>query len=318
MLLPLQLSAPLGLPSVILMATPYDSTALLALIRQMARAPAATAPGWADADLFRLVNTELLTGLGAQVLKARQEHFVTSKDYALTAGTDAYALPSRAAYGKVREVHLVASDGTHKNLPQRGVESVHGRDTTSNNGTPVFHYFRGNSIVLVPAPDASTYTTLRVWYFRRPSRMVATSEALLVDDVSPAPTYTGTGALTTSNGELDVDIINAEVPHTPAADDVTPFAMGSGSVTFSASRTDVEAGTYVAEAGESPVFQLPPEFFTVLARRVANAMLRSGGDADGLAMGESELKQMEADAFGVLFPDRNEGDSEAISVTRWD
>lgn len=308
---PTLLEMPLGGESSGTVSNPYDTTAFLSLVRQYARAPTSTATGWADADILRLANAELLTGLGAQVLRLRREFFVTSKDYTLTAGTASYALPPRAAFGKAREVQLIGSDGSHKNLPERTLEALDKRDTTSNNGTPSFYYWQGNNIVLVPAPDASQYPTLRVWYFRRPSRLVAVSSVLTITSVSSAPTYTGTGSPSFADN-LPVDFIDSDFPFVPIVDDEDPFTTGATSVTTTAAISGVAVGDYVALAGEAPVVQLPPEFFPVLARRTANEMLRGGSDPQALAEGERALDKLEGEAFGALAADRNEGEVEAI------
>lgn len=311
-----QLGFPIGAAEVDL-SSEYDTTALLAAIRRTAHLPTATAPGCADADLLAVANAELRQYLAPRLLRAREEFFVAVSDVALVAGTAAYDVPSRAILGKLREVQLVASDGTVRNLPAGNPERLHGTDSTNNNGTPRFYYFRANSVVLSPAPDASDFPTLRLHYFRRPSRLISTASALLVDDVSADPTYSGDGALTTSNGELAVDIISGASPHAPTADDVTPFATGTGSVTFTASRTDIAAGDYVCLAGETPVLQMPQEFYDLLVLRSAMALVGPGVDAETRADLAERAKEAESNLFATLSGDRNEGEAEAVVNSVW-
>lgn len=297
------------------MAT-YDTAALLSAIRREARAPDATASGWADSDLLARANAEVRQYIAPRLLRAREEFLVAVKDVSLVAGTEAYALPSRAILGKLREVQLVASDGNHRNLPQGTPERLHGQDTTGNNGTPSFYFFRGHEVVLVPPPDASDYPTLRLHYFRRLNRLVATSDVLTVTDVASAPQYDGTkpSGITTST---PCDVVSGTEPFPSRSDDVTPSAVAAGYVTFSSAVSGAAAGDYICLAGEAPVLQLPPEFFDLLVLKTAMGLLGGGVDAEARDELAERLKDTEANIFGALSGDRNEGETEAIVNGTW-
>lgn len=300
------------------MAT-YDSSSFLAAVRRVARAPASTSvTGWADSDLLLHANAEIRRYLAPRLLRAREDFLVAVRDTTLTAGTANYALPSRAILGKLREVQLVASDGTVRNLPERTAEALTGWDVTSNNGTPEFYYFRGAELVLVPAPDATTYTTLRVHYFRRLNRLVDSSSSTVLTATAVTSTvFTGTrpSQITTST---PCDVISATEPFPSLADSITPTATAAGSVTFASGAVSGQAiGDYVCLAGEAPVLQLPPEFYDLLVLRTALSLLGSGTDTEARKDVAERLKEAETNLFGALAGDRNEGETQAVVNSTW-
>ncbi len=155
------------------MAT-YDTTALVADIRRRASLPTTSASGTADADLLALANGEMVE-LYAAVLGVREEFFVTDKDYAITAAQAAYAIPTRAAGARLREVVKVDSAGVRTNLDKMDLEDLNSLDTTS--GEPTNFYLKGNKVYLYPTPSTTT-GTLRLSYLRRPNRLVTVLETM--------------------------------------------------------------------------------------------------------------------------------------------
>lgn len=297
------------------MAT-FDTTALLAAVRREARAPSATATGWADSDLLALANREARQYLAPRLMRAREDFLVAVKDVALVAGTAAYALPSRAILGKVREVQLVGADGTVRDLDQGNPERLDGTDSTGSNGTPAFYFFRGNDVVLSPAPDASGFPTLRIHYFRRLNRLVAASECAVLDSAEAALELSGESPETFLVGGL-LDVVGGTEPFPSRGDDLPISAVGDYNVTVTTQPTGAVAGDYVCLAGEAPVLQLPPEFFDLLVLRTAFALVASGTDTEARKDLAERLKEAEGNLFGALAGDRNEGEAEAIVNTSW-
>lgn len=300
------------------MAT-FDTTAFVAAVRRHARAPTSgtAAPGWADSDILAVANEELRRSLTPKLMAERAEFFVAVKDTALVAGTDSYSLPTRGALGKLREVQLVSADGTVRNLRAGNPEELNGRDTTSNNGTPEFYYFRAQSLVLVPAPDATTYTTLRLHYFRRPNRLVTVAECMTITSVASAPTYAGSkpASILTST---PVDVVSGSEPFQSRSDDLTPSAVvASTSVSFSSAVSGAAVGDYICLAGEAPVLQLPSEFFDLLVLRTADAMLAPGTDTQAFQAVGVKLAEAEKAVSNALAGDRNEGEAHFIISTAW-
>jgi hypothetical protein len=299
-------------------STAYDTDALLASIRRRARLPVSSvnAPGWEDADLLFMANEELLTVLTPMLLRTREKFFVATKDTAMVSGTVSYALPTRGALNKTQDILRVGPDNVTNNLVKLEPEEMSGKDMTLQ-GTPTHYYFQGNRIFLWPVPNVTH--TLRVPYFRRPSRLVGTSAVAVVSTIN-----TGTKTITTTDtvpgtfsSSALYDLVQGYPPFDSLSDDVVATSTsGTSFVATATLPTDLLAGDYVALAGESPVLQLPVEFGPVLAQRVANAILRGGVDKELLAAGEKESARLEAEAFGGV-EERNEGEADLLCNDCW-
>lgn len=298
------------------MAT-YDTTALLADIRQRARAPSGTPSGWADADLLRAANDELLSVLVPEMLRLREEYFVTTYEVAFTAGTSSYALPSRAALHKLRSVGRLESDGTYHTLQKLNPEELDRRNLTDQS-TPLYHYFERNKVVVYPPPDGDS-GSLRVKYFRRPSRLVANTTgssgnvALVASTSSTTITLSVPRPSAWTTGTV-LDVLGASEPWEPLADSLTVTAVSGppGAIlTFASVPSGISAGDYVCLAGEAPFVQLPSEYFSVLAQRVANQLLRGGTDTKSLEEGIEALAKMEAPLLAAT-ETRDEGSGDFV------
>lgn len=292
----------------------FDSTALLAQIRDDARLPTSSvsAPGFQDADLLRRANKQLLAVLTPQLISAKSEYLTQDKDYTLVAGTAGYAMPTRAVMGKVREVALIASDGkTLANLQEKRLEDLNGLDPTIR-GTPTHYYFKRNTLLLYPTPDAAL--TMRVTLFRRPNRLVAATTGtsgnigIVLSATATVVTFTTSrpSAFTTST---PLDFIQASPPFDALADDKTPTAVGGSTVTFAAGviPSGLAAGDFVCLAEESPILQLPAEMFYLLAQRVASS-LAPGGEEERETMTDELLSTVEQ---------RNDGEPEYLVNRDW-
>jgi hypothetical protein len=255
-----------------------------------------------------MANEELLSKLGPQLRRTREEFFVTKQDTTLTAGTATYGIPTRAMLGKVREVQLLDSDGAVIDLEEMALEEMRGRDPTDQD-TPSAYTFQGNSVVLYPTPSAAL--TLRLWYMRRPNRLVssATSTVGIVSSKT-STTVTMTAALpATFTTSQALDFIQANPHFDSLGDAATPSVVATPTLTFAAGvvPTSLAAGDFVCVAGDAPVLQFPVEVFYVLSQRVANQLMRGGTDAEALSEGEAELKSLESEVFGGA-EERNEGE----------
>lgn len=285
----------------------FDTSELLQQIRDKAKGPSGTPSGWADADLLRMVNSELLSVLAPQLMEKREEYLHTTKDYTMTAGTAGYLIPTRAVLGGLRNLGAVATDGVYRDLTPLSQEEMDGLKLTTT-GKPSRYYLEASTIQLYPVPDAAE--TLRVKYVRRPSRIVAANTStvgVVSSKTATVVTLTATKP-TTFTTSSPLDFIQG-TPHFDAlADDKTPTVASGTSITFAAGviPSSLVAGDYLALAGESPVVQLPVEVFYLLAQRVANALMRNW-DQVGLKAGEEEEARLNALVLGSALSPRNRG-----------
>lgn len=295
------------------MAT-HDTTALLAQVRRIARAPSATAAtGWSDADLLAHAN-DVLDMLAAQLLAQRKDYLTAHVDIPFVAGVTSYRLPSRALLGRIRDVKLIDAGGeTYPfGFGSIGLSGQQGTD----NASPRWWYVEGSKLVVTPPPDAGTYTKIRVWYPRRPNALVSVADCLTVTSIAGGNTiFNGTkpSGITTST---PCDIIQGAPPHDWLATDVTPSSVSAGDVTFSTAPT-VEGvpGDYVCLAGQSPIAQLPEEWYALLVRQTALSLVSPASSVDLYTAIERQVKAAEEAIAAGMVGERTQTPSRVVNTT---
>jgi hypothetical protein len=231
-----------------------------------------------DADLAAILNEEMFSFMVPYVLKHRQEHFLQHADHTVASSlTDGYRLPSRAI--KIREVLVVESDGTERQLPRVRVDQL----PTTVDG----FYLKGNRIYLTNNA-AENGETIRVFFYLRPGE--------LTDNTS---NYDTVSSVTSTMNVLDgtgfglsgvLDVIKKNAPHEHLLYDVA-FTRSSNNFTI-ADDSNVETNDYVCVQGYSPVVQLPPELYVLLCQRAAVKVLEIIADQVALDAARSELVNM--------------------------
>jgi hypothetical protein len=176
-------------------------------VRECAALPSAGTP--TDAEIFRVADREIQTRFVPFMRDLRENFWVTTTTQALTVGTADYRIPSDAQGGTLRMVMVVDSAGVERNLQQVPIQY----DARWNqNGRPVAFCIIDDKVRLFPAPD--TAETLRMLYYRRPSKLVPLSECaeiISATDTVAKIAYEGYVATQTDTGD-PFDIVQAQ-PH---------------------------------------------------------------------------------------------------------
>jgi hypothetical protein len=284
----------------------FDTTELLASIRQRGMLAGATADGTADADLLRVATEELRSSLVPQILALREEMFVKSSAQSLVSAQRAYRIPTRAAGGKLNRVYLLDADGRERLL-------VHIEPSLQAafplSGTPSAFYAEGNSIVLVPTPGpGDTALRLGTSYYLRPSQLVATSAAGQITAVNA-----GAGTVDVSSSAWITFSTSQRFDFVRAGDgepldlDVaaSSFTPGPNRFLFSPASlvpSGLQVGDYISFAGQSPVPYLPEDLLPWLAQAAAVKLLESLNDSEGLIAAREQLTRLEQNAVTLLNP----------------
>ncbi len=283
------------------MVADYTTTGLLASIRRRAMLPSSSSSGTADADLLAFANDELRLRLPAALVGTREEFFVTYTDLAVS-GTE-YRIPSRALGMAVREVALVAADGSVRHLPRVRVEE---RDRYNGGGSGFVYYVRGNNLVLLPGGPAAAF--VRVWYAIRPSELTSTA----ADFKAITGINGGTVTVSSSVGLTgSVDLVSASAFDVLAAG-VTAQSSDAVSLTFASVPAGLAVGDYVCVADKSPVPNLPNEYHVILAQRAAISVCAALGDFEAVDRLTGDLLQMEKEAGLVLVTPRTQGSPQKV------
>lgn len=255
-----------------------------------------------DQELLDLAYDCLLSEIVPAVLLTREDFWVTYKDYTITASQSAYAIPTRALNGVVREVKLI--DGSSvEDIDRIDLEEV----TTTQEGSPCAFYVRGNYLTLYPTPSTTT-GTLRVHYFTRPSKLVPVSECACITAINGSMvTVSIPSGWTTAD---TFDLVRGRA-HFDALDiDLTASSVANGQITFSSVPTELQVGDYVTLAEETCFPSLPPEGHVVLIQSAVTAALESLGDP-AAATSAAKTAALSA-SFKAILSTRIQGEPKAL------
>lgn len=301
----------------------YSTTELLADVRRSGMFPANANVGTADADLLAHGDKEMQARLLPLVLGVREEFYIATKDYAITGGQGSYRIPPRSIGGRLRDVFMVQSGGTPRNLariePERMLEL-----RVTQPGVPWAFYVEGNNIVLVPTPASTNGDTLRLKFFARPNRLVLASAARQISTITANTPSAGITRITCASNvpssfttSVTYDIVRATPNFEHVGTDMAASTVSAANVHIAASLlpSDFTTVNYVNDwlclAEESPIPQLPAELGQLLAQRVLCRVLDSIGDIEALAPAERQAIDMEHAGAKLIQP-RVEGEPRRV------
>lgn len=252
-----------------------------------------------DQEILDLASDALISEIAPMLVASREEYYVTTKDYTITADQANYAIPYRAMGATLREVKLVLN-GRQTDLIRFDPEDVEQLESGEVQG----FYLQGNNVVLVPTPS-SNQGTLRLTYFLRPSSLVPVTECAQITAIAgQVLTITTPTGWTTSN---TFDIIQGSSGYVLKGADFTASAVGASNITLVETLpTDVTVGDYICLAGESCFPHIPADAHQLLAHLTVVACLESLGDQTNLAVAVQRADSLRK-AFTMLLSNRVQG-----------
>lgn len=282
----------------------WTTTGLLAAIRRRASIPDVYSTGSTDASLLAMANAELLTLVGENIA-LREGHFLRTKDTTLSSSKTSYRIPARAIGSRAKLVQLL--DGNGKAIVTlEEVDQAREPDFFSTSNT-LGYYIKNNEIVFMPGVTTSA-STIRFYYYQRPSEMVLTSDSGVkaISAVSySSPTLTLTSNSHGYSTSSTVDVVRIEPPFEAVIYDSSPATAPTNDVTFTTTTYEsgsIAVGDYICAAGKSVVPQLPDVYWHVLAARTAKQWCVAKGKAQLAAVIAKELQGMEANALSIVSP----------------
>lgn len=292
------------------MPTNYTTDTLLTSIKTRVMFPTKQNT-FTDALILQLANEELQTVILPMIMSLQWEFFVSYFDYALTSERE-YAIPANAIGSKLRDVVILSASGNENSIPLIS-QDLKGESSPWPYGSEGF-LIRENKVVL--SPNITQGVTLRLYYFRRPNRMVKTSEAGQIISFSP---ITNSAIL----GNVPVDWTTSStlcvVSNTP---DFSLTVESSATSDVSSPTIVLPAATiaklvindWVALEGETPIPQIPVEAHPVLAQAVAVKCMEAFGDSNQVAVSQEKFTQIMTNYQSMVAP-RVEGEPHRL-VTR--
>lgn len=316
---------------------PNTTTELLEQIKLRSYQPD-SGGDFTNAELLVLADGEIQSELFPALLDVRGDYRLQYLDVPLTAELAFYRLPYFAHGGRLADVKYLtetpaaarasaAAATAGVSLDRTSAEELGHLTSLSSSQTgsrPYKFYPSGGRIGVWPVPTTTT-GCIRLWFYRRPSRLVPVSEAGVVTAVSASngtvtcgggePTTLSWGSntyeLTSALGDGDtLWPLYSDYDTAAVASDVLTFVVGArDGMPSDLAETGTGFGTlYVSQGGETPVPNLPELLHPVLAQRVAVKVLEATGDKAQMQLAEAKAQRMQAQAFHTL-QERIDGES---------
>lgn len=287
----------------------YTTADLLAAIGRRSFAPTGQIT-YTDEDLLAVADEVLASEILPVILSVREEHFVTSVDYAITADQAAYDIPPRAIAMAVRDIWLVDGSSIDPSFPR-----VEPENAVGGSGAPAGWYLQNNSIILDPSP-ATTAKTIRVFFTLAPGRHVLAASAGLISAINTSTNVVTVSAIPSTWATGDVyDLIRKDGGQEPRSVDLTSTLVTGNTITLPSLPTGLAVGDYVALAGETPLPFLPKELRPALAQGTA-AQILADMNQPGAEKADAKFRRLLEGAVRMLAP-RTIGEDRVVTPAPW-
>ena len=301
----------------------FDSTTteLLADIKRKSFVPTSQIT-FSDSDILAMADEELQTGIVPFLMAVREEYLVDFFDQLVTTTQAEYALPRRTIGAKLRAVTVLINPNNQDQPNERKLPEINAEDAVFNNNFNNFlslqaFYLRNNVVVLSPGASSFAGQTLRMYYFKRPSKLILTSACSKITSITNTtcivnlvPTNFGTGGVIS----ITADVVKSTDPYQITSMDLSlTIDPSTNTVTFPSdiASMGINIGDYICLAGESPIPLIPLEVFSLLAQRVAVKILQALGDNANYNVASQRLQEMEHNVRGLI-SNRVEGSNRKV------
>lgn len=279
---------------------------LLSSVKRRAQLPSAGGK-LSDSGILEIADEETRTTVAEVLREAREELGVHWTDISLSDGQRDYRIPERAQGANLREIKLLDSDGEFYDVPNVGLTEV---DYYRDGAAPwwrdgVACAVVGDLIRVAPDPSSSNYT-LRVYYYRRPSRLALTTST----DVAPITTVNSstswdfdntTGFSSALSAGDKVDLVQGRPNFDALIDDGVIDTINASDLTLSSGSSDEAAvGDYLCQPGVTPVPQIPVEVHPFLLRATLVSVLEAIGDRRGAALAQRKLEETRRSVVAII------------------
>jgi len=284
----------------------FTSTGLIAQIKRRALIPTSQNL-FSDSDLIAMLNEELQNRVIPYILAVREDYFLTYNEYTQNGSTTEIDIPKNAIGNKINQVNIYTAssdDSFFASVPRLTVSQI--------NDYYGGYYIQGSKIKIFP--QAITSGQLRIYYYRRPSEIVATSRTAVISTVN-----TNTSIVCSTNLPANIttgssiDIVSNEQPWDTIAERTAGTVLNA--TLDLTDTTDIETGYYVASRGESPFAQIPQDTIPLLIQAVVVRMMEYMGDNNGFQSAVLTYAQMESDNRNLITP-RVDAQPKKISAHR--
>ena len=288
---------------------------IVSSVKRRAQLPAANGK-LSDADILAIADEEVQTTIAQIERRAKEEFNVKSVDTTTVAGQSKYRIPTRAQGAVLRDVLVIDASDNVLDVPQIPLEHADFYEDGADYWWPnsVACAVEGDNLILIPAPTVGQVFTLRFRYYRRPSRLVLTSDAAVdkIGTVISSTTFRSATYPTNNHSTNDVvDLVQAIPNFDSLVDDATITINGNDEIVFPAAVSEAVVGDYVCDAGTTPIPQIIAELHPLLVRATLVSVLEAIGDRAALPPAQAKMQEMMDNAV-YLINDRVEGAAKRI------
>lgn len=276
---------------------------------------------FSDADLCAIMTDCQKMRLIPLFLRAREEHFVKTFDQTMDNAVLNYCIPTRSIGNKIRQVFVVVNSAQQQEYelpriqPENRLNNQYFWGNYNFQQRRTGYYFENNFLVLTGKPK--TGDTLRIKYFRRPSRIVPVDQAgKIVSIDTGANTVTLDNVPTAWTTDTLLDAYQFLNPFDSVAEDFQPTSIGGFVVGLPASViSELSVGDYINCAGETVTPQFPVEAHQILVQYALVKILDALGDTAGMQRALNDLDDMENNIL-VMIDNRDDGNPQKVVSVR--
>ena len=144
---------------------------------------------FSDTDFYGFADEEIESKLIPLILRNMSEYYVYDCPYNITSGQNAYAIPTRAIAGKLRDVQVISSTDPDSITPLERLEVTDLFSSTSSSYRVLIKksgfYLKGNNVIMYPTPNY-TENIINLEYYIRPNTCVDPSVCAQIQSFNAA------------------------------------------------------------------------------------------------------------------------------------
>lgn len=257
-----------------------------------------------DDNMLVMANDVVRERLIPLMMSVNQNYFVVRTDIEVVADQSEYSIPYRSIGRGLRDLKMQRSEDENA-ISQMSLIALEDAHLFGQGATPpLYFYFRGDKIVLVPVPIEDDTFVMQVWYNLQPSRFILTTDAARVASVSGA-TVTCDSVPAELVAGVDIDFIEGRSGCSILEMDVSIQGVSGNQITFASADVvppSLAEGDYISVATTTPVVQLPDEALPLLECWTGERICYAIGDFDGAQILAQRSGDMEKNLRMILEP----------------
>ena len=258
-----------------------------------------------EEDFLAFANEELGLSLIPAIMRLHEDYFLYRETQVLEDNEDTYPIPERAIGNKLRELQYIDQNNNHFEMTRISVGDIPDYQGLFTQNHAYTYFVENNNIKLLPQTQGNTSGSLLFFYYIRPNELVSESRVGIITNINRT-----TGEITLDkapvNFSLNIkyDMYKSESPHSHLNIDLTATAYNSTTQTITFATTDIPdelvVGDHISQKCESIIPQIPADLHVLLAQYIAERILESQGDTEGLRNAIAKTAKMEERAGTII------------------